>query len=128
MTLIADGEISQRSAFYCKTVPVKELQRGLEVKFHHRVVVPAEIKAQRDMLARILPEFRCVEKVYPSDANFLLVKVTRARELYEKLIADELIVRDRSTTKGCEGCLRITVGTPEENKKLIDIISDYDKP
>ena len=88
----------------------------------------AEIKAQRDMLARILPEFRCVEKVYPSDANFLLVKVTRARELYEKLIADELIVRDRSTTKGCEGCLRITVGTPEENKKLIDIISDYDKP
>ena len=88
----------------------------------------AEIKAQRDMLARILPEFRCVEKVYPSDANFLLVKVTRARELYEKLIADELIVRDRSTTKGCVGCLRITVGTPEENKKLIDIISDYDKP
>jgi histidinol-phosphate aminotransferase len=87
----------------------------------------AEIKAQRDMLARILPEFRCVEKVYPSDANFLLVKVADARELYDRLISAELIVRDRSTTKGCEGCLRITVGTPEENKKLIDIISDYDK-
>ena len=87
----------------------------------------AEIKAQRDMLARILPEFRCVEKVYPSDANFLLVKVADARELYNRLISAELIVRDRSTTKGCEGCLRITVGTPEENKKLLDIISDYDK-
>ncbi|MBR7026122.1 MAG: histidinol-phosphate transaminase [Bacteroidales bacterium] len=87
----------------------------------------AEIKAQRDMLARILPEFRCVEKVYPSDANFLLVKVADARELYNRLISAELIVRDRSTTKGCEGCLRITVGTPEENKKLIDIISDYDR-
>jgi len=87
----------------------------------------AEIIAQRDMLARILPEFRCVEKVYPSDANFLLVKVTNARELYERLIAAELIVRDRSTVKGCEGCLRITVGTPEENKKLLEIISDYDK-
>lgn len=86
-----------------------------------------EIIAQREMLSRILPEFRCVEKVYPSDANFLLVKVTRARELYDRLIAAELIVRDRSTTKGCEGCLRITVGTPEENKKLIDIISDYDR-
>ena len=87
----------------------------------------AEIKAQRDMLARILPEFRCVEKVYPSDANFLLVKVADARELYNRLISAELIVRDRSTTKECEGCLRITVGTPEENKKLLDIISDYDK-
>ena len=84
-----------------------------------------EIIAQRGMLSRILPEFRCVEKVYPSDANFLLVKVTHARELYDRLIAAELIVRDRSTTPGCEGCLRITVGTPEENKKLIDIISDY---
>lgn len=86
-----------------------------------------EIIAQRGMLERILPEFRCVEKIYPSDANFLLVKVARARELYERLISAELIVRDRSTTPGCEGCLRITVGTPEENKKLIDIISDYDK-
>ncbi|MBO7372343.1 MAG: histidinol-phosphate transaminase [Bacteroidales bacterium] len=86
-----------------------------------------EIIAQRGMLSRILPEFRCVEKVYPSDANFLLVKVTHARELYDRLIAAELIVRDRSTTPGCEGCLRITVGTPEENKKLIDIISDYDR-
>ncbi|MBR0533581.1 MAG: histidinol-phosphate transaminase [Bacteroidales bacterium] len=86
-----------------------------------------EIIAQRGMLSRILPEFRCVEKVYPSDANFLLVKVTDARELYNRLIAAELIVRDRSTTPGCEGCLRITVGTPEENKKLLDIISDYDK-
>ncbi|MBR4771894.1 MAG: aminotransferase class I/II-fold pyridoxal phosphate-dependent enzyme, partial [Bacteroidales bacterium] len=86
-----------------------------------------ELKAQRDMLARELPKFRCVEKVYPSDANFLLVKVKRARELYDRLIADELIVRDRSTTKGCEGCLRITVGTPAENKKLLEIISDYDR-
>lgn len=86
-----------------------------------------EIIAQRGMLERILSEFRCVEKIYPSDANFLLVKVARARELYERLISAELIVRDRSTTPGCEGCLRITVGTPEENKKLIDIISDYDK-
>ena len=87
----------------------------------------SEIKAQRETLSRILPEFRCVEKVYPSDANFLLVKVTRARELYERLIAEGLIVRDRSTTPGCEGCLRITVGTPAENLKLIDIISNYDR-
>ena len=99
-------------------------EKNLEKDINGQV---AEIIDQRDMLARILPEFRCVEKVYPSDANFLLVKVANARELYDRLIAAELIVRDRSTVKGCEGCLRITVGTPEENKKLLEIISDYDK-
>lgn len=86
----------------------------------------AEIKSQRDMLAGKLAGFKCIEIIYPSDANFLLVKVAGARKLYEKLIAEELIVRDRSTTAGCEGCLRITVGTPEENKKLTDIIAVYD--
>jgi histidinol-phosphate aminotransferase len=102
---------------------------GLAGKNLEKDIAPQieEIIAQRDMLARELPKFRCVEKVYPSDANFLLVKVTRPRELYDRLIAQELIVRDRSTTKGCEGCLRITVGTPEENRKLLEIISDYDR-
>ena len=51
----------------------------------------------------------------------------KARELYEILVKQELIVRDRSTTKGCEGCLRITIGTPSENQKLLRIIEDYDK-
>ena len=75
--------------------------------------------AERERVAAALSTLPYVEKVYPSDANFLLVKVERSRELYEYLIARELIVRDRTRTPGCEGTLRITIGTPEENTRLI---------
>lgn len=75
--------------------------------------------AERERVAAALTELSYIEKVYPSDANFLLVKTARPRELYDYLIARELIVRDRSRTPGCEGTLRITIGTPEENDRLI---------
>ena len=74
---------------------------------------------ERERVAEALSALPYVEKVYPSDANFLLVKVPKSRELYEYLIARELIVRDRSRTPGCESTLRITIGTPEENDRLI---------
>ena len=74
---------------------------------------------ERKRVAAALTELPYIEKVYPSDANFLLVKTARPRELYDYLIARELIVRDRSRTPGCEGTLRITIGTPEENDRLI---------
>jgi histidinol-phosphate aminotransferase len=61
-----------------------------------------------------------VEKVYPSDANFLLVKIREARKVYEYLLEDGIVVRDRSKVKLCDDCLRITVGTEAENKKLIE--------
>ncbi len=76
--------------------------------------------AERERVAAALTELPYIEKVYPSDANFLLVKTARPRELYDYLIARELIVRDRSRTPGCEGTLRITIGTPEENDRLIE--------
>ena len=75
--------------------------------------------AERERVAAALTELPYIEKVYPSDANFLLVKTARPRDLYDYLIARELIVRDRSRTPGCEGTLRITIGTPEENDRLI---------
>ena len=75
--------------------------------------------AERERVAAALTELPYIEKVYPSDANFLLLKTARPRELYDYLIARELIVRDRSRTPGCEGTLRITIGTPEENDRLI---------
>lgn len=75
--------------------------------------------AERKRVAAALTELPYIEKVYPSDANFLLVKTARPRELYDYLITRELIVRDRSRTPGCEGTLRITIGTPEENERLI---------
>lgn len=80
------------------------------------------IKSERARVAQALEAVPCVKSVYPSDANFLLVKVDDAKEMYNKLIAAEVIVRDRSGVQGCEGCLRITIGTPDENEHLLQIM------
>ena len=64
-----------------------------------------------------------IRKLYPSDANFVLIKVDEPRKVYDLLIAAGIIVRDRSRIKGCEGCLRVTVGTPEENTRLLEVLS-----
>lgn len=85
-----------------------------------------QIKQQRAVVAEALAEFKFVERIYPSDANFLLVRVTDADALYEYLIADGIIVRNRTRVKGCEGCLRITIGLKEENEKLIKSLFRYE--
>ncbi|MBR5724640.1 MAG: histidinol-phosphate transaminase [Bacteroidales bacterium] len=87
----------------------------------------AEIKAQRARVAAALPAFRCVGRVYPSDANFLLVQVDDADALYAHLLADGIIVRNRTRVAGCTGCLRITVGLPSENDKLLASLQAYEK-
>ena len=92
-------------------------QRLLEVDITPQVQT---LIAERERVAAALTELPYIERVYPSDANFLLVKTEHPRELYDYLIARELIVRDRSRTPGCEGTLRITIGTPEENDRLIE--------
>lgn len=83
----------------------------------------AEIIGQRFRLVKELAGFPAVKEIYPSDANFLLVKVDDADGLYGKLIAEKIIVRNRSRVEGCEGCLRITVGTPSENDRLLAVMS-----
>ena len=65
--------------------------------------------------------------LYPSDANFLLVKVADADAMYDFLIGKGIIVRNRNRVKGCEGCLRLTIGTPQENEALLKSISEYEK-
>jgi histidinol-phosphate aminotransferase len=83
----------------------------------------AEIVTERARVMAALEASPAIAKVFPSDANFVLVRTSGdPRALYEKLIAEGIIVRDRSRIKGCEGCLRITVGTPEENDKLLAAI------
>jgi histidinol-phosphate aminotransferase len=66
-----------------------------------------------------------VVKVYPSDANFLLVEFTHARAMYDYLVGKGIIVRDRSNVLLCDNCLRITVGTDAENLKLVDAINSF---
>lgn len=79
-----------------------------------------EIVQQRELLRKSLLSIRHVRHVYPSDANFLLVKVDRAREVYQALLQDGIVVRDRSQVILCDDCLRITVGTPAENQSLVE--------
>lgn len=84
-----------------------------------------EIKSERRRVMAALDASPAVTKVWPSDSNFVLISTPRPRELYDRLIAAGVIVRDRSKIPGCEGCLRITIGTPEENDKLIELIMNY---
>jgi len=64
-----------------------------------------------------------IQKIFRSDANFILIKVDDANKRYDQLIQKGIVVRNRSNQQNCENCLRITVGTAEENKKLIEIMN-----
>ena len=83
------------------------------------------IRSERKRLEKRLKEFPFIKKVFPSDANFLLVQTPDPKGLYAHLISDGIIVRDRSTTRGCGPAIRLTVGTPEENDKMIQSLSAY---
>ncbi|MBQ3536200.1 MAG: histidinol-phosphate transaminase [Alistipes sp.] len=87
----------------------------------------AEIRQQRALVEAALKQSTVVEKIYPSGANFLLVKVANADAMYDFLISKGIIVRNRNRVKGCEGCLRMTIGTPEENEALLKSISEYEE-
>jgi histidinol-phosphate aminotransferase len=84
-----------------------------------------EIVNQRDELAYTLLQMPFVQLVYPSDANFLLVKLDDAISIYEYLKGKGIIVRNRSNVILCEGCLRITIGTEQENRELIDALGSF---
>ena len=79
----------------------------------------------RDALSEVFLRVPIVEEVYPSDANFILVKIKEARKVYDFLLTKGIVVRDRSNVQLCDDCLRITVGTELENTKLIDAIDAY---
>lgn len=84
-----------------------------------------ETLAQRDKLVLTLKDFDFVVDIYPSDANFILVKTTDANGIYNYLVQKGIIVRNRSKVELCEGCLRITVGTPDENDILLQTLQNY---
>jgi histidinol-phosphate aminotransferase len=81
-----------------------------------------EILKERETLVKALKTLNIVEKVFPTDANFVLVRVKDAPAIYQFLMANKIIVRDRSKVNLCYNSLRITVGTPEENKRLLEAL------
>ena len=84
------------------------------------------IKEQRAFMEQKLSGMECVWRVYPSQANFLLVQVDNAADLYNYLLGEGIIVRDRSRMPLCDNTLRITIGTPQENVRLLRAIAEYD--
>ncbi|RVT72784.1 histidinol-phosphate transaminase [Flavobacterium sufflavum] len=84
----------------------------------------ASIIAQREALLQVLDKVSFVEKIYPTEANFILVKVDDANKRYDELIAKGIVIRNRTTQPLCENCLRFTIGTEEENKKLMSALTE----
>lgn len=83
------------------------------------------IMEERERLQKALSSFSCVVTVYPSDANFLLVKFKKVEEVFMHLKQNGIVARDRSGEKWCDGCIRITVGTPDENTYLLEVLNMY---
>ncbi|QYA26328.1 histidinol-phosphate transaminase [Gramella sp. MT6] len=86
----------------------------------------AGIKSERKLLVEQLLEVNFVSKIYRSDANFLLLEVDNANKRYDQFLEKGIVIRNRSNQPLCENCLRITVGTKEENKKLIKAFKELD--
>ena len=84
-----------------------------------------ETVKERALLVNELVQLPIVQKVYPSDANFVLVKMDQATKVYDYLKEKGIIVRNRSNVILCDDCLRITIGTPEQDKQLINSLMEY---
>lgn len=85
------------------------------------------IKSERESLKDVLKDLKIVEFVYPSDANFILFKVKDSVMLYNYLISKGIVVRERSSQLLCSNTLRLSIGTPEENKLLVEALRNYPK-
>lgn len=99
-------------------------KRALE-RLDNTAAIQSEISSiieQRSALLKVLLHVNYVEKIYPTEANFILIKVDDANKRYDDLIAKGIVIRNRTTQPLCENCLRLTIGTKEENKKLIEAL------
>ena len=96
-------------------------QRALD-RLANPIKIKEEINSiieQREQLLKVLNEVNFVSKIYPTEANFILIKVDNANQRYDELIAKGIVIRNRTTQPLCENTLRLTIGTEEENKKLM---------
>ncbi len=80
---------------------------------------------QKERLLKEFKQFDFIKQIYPSDANFILLKVNDAKRLYQYLVSKNIVVRNRSSQPLCENSLRVTVGTPEENDTLLNALKEY---
>ena len=112
-----------------KIKPPYNVNELTQLRALERLSNPEKIKseitsiiAQREELLKVLVDVKFVEKIYPTEANFILIKVDDANKRYDELIAKGIVIRNRTTQPLCENTLRLTIGTKEENKKLIEAL------
>lgn len=85
------------------------------------------ILEEKSKVENALGQVTCIHEVFPSDANFILARVDDANSLYQFLMERRIVVRNRSKEYLCENCLRFTIGTPEENERLLAGIKEFEQ-
>jgi histidinol-phosphate aminotransferase len=121
------GYLNKVKPPYNISEPVQELAiKALEEIGQVNDMIVTLVNERQNMVTSLLQNEEVV-KVYPSDANFLLVKFKDAAGLYKYFVQQGIVVRDRSNVVLCEGCLRITVGTPLENTKLLESLNSFNQ-
>ncbi len=100
----------------------KAVERLLKIESVEKEV--SEIMNQRNLLLEALKEIDFINTIYPTDCNFVLVKVDDATKRYNQLISKGIVIRNRTTQPLCENCLRFTIGTERENKKLLQVLKE----
>ena len=98
----------------------KALERIIDI-YNYNIEIQTILDNKRNLMEQ-LSEIKYIEKIFPSDANFVLIKVDNASKRYNQLIDFGIVIRNRTTQLLCENCLRITIGTNLENEKLINVL------
>jgi histidinol-phosphate aminotransferase len=114
---------------YPYNVSLTTQERALEIlrNEERKNMQVKEILQERSRLAVALRELPFVRRVYPSDANFILVRFDDANATYNYLVDKGIVVRNRNTVALCAGCIRITVGMPEENAALVEALTAFER-
>lgn len=117
-----------------KIKPPYNVNELTQLRALERLSAPEKIKseivsiiAQREELLQVLVDVKFVDKIYPTEANFILIKVDDANKRYDELIAKGIVIRNRTTQPLCDNCLRLTIGTEQENKKLMEALASLIK-
>jgi histidinol-phosphate aminotransferase len=84
-----------------------------------------QLLLERSRVLAILQDNKHVERIYRTDANFILFKVANADDLYQHFASNQVVVRNRTKQFGCENCLRVSIGTHEENERFIQILNEF---
>jgi histidinol-phosphate aminotransferase len=122
-SVIIDFLLKVKAPYNVNSVSAKLALQALDASEDRENVI-ATIRNERRRLMHRLGSITCVRDVFPSDANFVLVRVNDAGDIYSKLIQKGIIIRNRSSEPKLQNCVRITVGTPQENDALLSAMED----